>query len=51
MRGWRGYSFETVRWLEDGVDVENPAVARLLELAAMLVGFSHATCRSTWAVS
>jgi len=39
MRGWRGYSLEAVRWREDGIDVDRPEVARLLELAAMLVDF------------
>jgi error-prone DNA polymerase len=39
MRGWRGYSLEAVRWQEDGVDTADPAVARLLELASVLVDF------------
>ncbi|MEJ0100554.1 MAG: error-prone DNA polymerase [Pseudomonadota bacterium] len=39
MRGWRGHSLGTVHWREDGVDTDAPGVARLLQLAALLVSF------------
>jgi error-prone DNA polymerase len=39
MRGWRGYSLEAVHWDEDGIDTARPEVARLLQLAALLVDF------------
>src|SRR6185369_7201546 len=39
MRGWRGHSLQSVRWEEDGIDASQPDVARLLQLAAVLVDF------------
>ncbi len=39
MRGWRGHSLDAVCWREDGIDTDTPEVARLLQLAALLVNF------------
>jgi error-prone DNA polymerase len=39
LRGWRGYRLDPEGWHEDGVDVEAPAVRRLVGLARLLVDF------------
>jgi error-prone DNA polymerase len=39
LRGWHGHRVDVAKLEEAGVDLADPAIARLLELAATLVGF------------